>query len=661
MLTRFFYNDCVADFLSRSETEILGELASANSFSLELSQRNAWEVQIHLMKKVLSKLGQEGHIFFEYAIPRLGKRIDVVLVMNQVVFIIEFKVGETTFPAYAVDQVWDYALDLKNFHKTSHNCQLAPVLVSTKAETLPIKNRVTMRSDGLFDPVISNEETLLSTISQILSYHTDNRINSNQWVNGHYQPTPTIIEAAKALYANHKVDDITRTDASAQSILNTSSKINQVIEWSRDHEKKSICFVTGVPGAGKTLIGLKTAIDNTNKDQSLHSVFLSGNGPLVDILREALAIDKVERSKELGIRIKKSSARSEVKMFIQNVHHFRDDCLQNNFEPPLENVAIFDEAQRAWDKEQTVKFMTSKKGLSHFDHSEPEFLISCLNRHKNWSVIVCLVGGGQEIHTGEVGIGEWIRSIIKTYPEWNIFISNQLLDNEYLDHTTKKELDLFTNKEFFDDLHLKTSMRSFRAENLSILVKAILDQDLDRAKEHYSLLSEKYPIKICRDISKAKAWLRSHARGTERYGLIASSKAQRLKPYAIDVKAKIDPVNWFLQHKMDVRSSYFLEDAATEFQVQGLELDWTCVTWDGDFRKGEKGWSHWDFVGDRWNRIHKSKVQRYQLNAYRVLLTRARQGMVIFIPEGDPEDHTRKPEFYQSTYDYLSQIGFETI
>lgn len=351
---------------------------------------------------------------------------------------------------------------------------------------------------------------------------------------------------------------------------------------------------------------------------------------------------------------------SQVKLFIQNVHHYRDEYLLDE-KAPFDHVAIFDEAQRAWDLTQTANFMQRKKNKPNFSQSEPEFLISCLDRHKDWAVIVCLVGGGQEINTGEAGISEWIDSLNRSFPKWHVYVSSKLTDSEYA--TGKALLDLGNRKHVYqkDDLHLSVSMRSFRAEDVSLLIKNLLDINIIEARKNYQKVKKKYPIVITRDLTKAKDWLREKARGSERYGIVVSSQAQRLKPHAIDVKSPMDPIHWFLDSKEDVRSSFYLEDVATEFDVQGLELDWSCVTWDGDFRYSPKGWKSFSFVGSKWNNINKEERKLYLKNAYRVLLTRARQGMVIVVPHGEITDATRPPEFYDSTFNYLKEIGFEEL
>ncbi len=658
-MNREYYSDTISNFLKTTDTTILGELVENNDFALEQTQRDAWLMEIKILQKTL--IPYKGSIYFEYSIPRMGKRIDVVIITGSVIFILEFKVGESEFHSYAIDQVWDYALDLKNFHETSHEHFIAPILIATKAENILTTISTTVHDDKLLFPIKSNEKSLSQTIENVLNFTRGTIINPTQWESGRYQPTPTIIEAAMALYNGHSVNEISRSDASAINLSKTSDAVSEIIQISKEKSQKSICFVTGVPGAGKTLVGLNIATKHIDKNNDLYSVFLSGNGPLVDILREALARDKVRHEKEKGNKLKKSEATSEVKMFIQNVHNFRDDCLFNLEKPPIEHVALFDEAQRAWDLQQTANFMQRKKNTPNFNKSEPEFLISCLDRHKDWAVIVCLVGGGQEINTGEAGISEWIESLNRSYPDWHIYISSRLTDSEYEAGKVLEKIKPHANVINKDELHLSVSMRSFRAENVSLLVKQLLDLKQDDASKTLSNLENKYPIVITRDLNKAKQWLKKQARGSERYGIVVSSQAERLKPHAINVKSPMDPIHWFLDKKDDVRSSYYLEDVATEFHVQGLELDWACIVWDADFRYTKSGWEHRSFVGSKWNYIRKFERQNYLKNAYRVLLTRARQGMVIVIPPGDSEDQTRNPEFYDPIFDYLKSIGFKII
>jgi len=658
VMKREYYSDSIVGFLKTSPDAILGKLASNAEFSVEQTQRDAWKEEINILQESLSPF--HGHIYFEYSIPRMGQRIDVLALIGPVIIVLEFKIGEKTFHSHAIDQVWDYSLDLKNFHETSHDKFIAPILVATKAHSFSHDIATTLQNDKLLFPIRSNTASLTEIIKSVLSFADGEDIDHVQWECGRYCPTPTIIEAAMALYKGHSVNEISRSDASAINLSQTSKAVSEIIRESKEKGQKSICFVTGVPGSGKTLVGLNIATTHIDKSSDLYSVFLSGNGPLVKILREALVRDKVQREKELGKKIKKGEAFSEVKAFIQNVHNFRDECLLNFSTPPIEHVALFDEAQRAWNLEKTRNFMRQRKKHSNFNASEPEFLISCLERHKDWAVIVCLVGGGQEIHTGEAGIGEWIESLNKSYPDWYIYLSSRLTDSEYGAGKILNDLTSRPHVVYNDDLHLSVSMRSFRAENVSLLVKQLLDFDIEDARKTLEKI-KKYPIVITRDLSKAKQWLKKQARGSERYGIVVSSQAERLKPHAIDVKSPMNPIHWFLEGKDDVRSSYYLEDVATEFHIQGLELDWVCVTWDADFRYSKDRWEYLSFRGKRWINIRKKERKTYLKNAYRVLLTRARQGMVIVVPSGDSEDPTRIPKFYNGTYEYLKSIGFDEI
>jgi hypothetical protein len=538
---------------------------------------------------------------------------------------------------------------------------VAPVLVATAAELHELSPLLTPHNDRLFYPLKSSSGSLGNVLDHVLSMAEGSDIDAFKWENGRYHPTPTIIEAAMALYGGHSVAEISRSDASAYNLTTTTTAISEVIESSRAKSKKSIVFVTGVPGAGKTLVGLNIATKHIDRTNQLYSVFLSGNGPLVAILHEALARDSVRRKREQHEQFAKGKALSEAKAFIQNVHHFRDECLKDKNNPPIEHVALFDEAQRAWTLSKTADFMKRRKGISSFAKSEPEFLISCLDRHDNWAVIVCLVGGGQEIHTGEAGISEWIKSLKRSFPKWSIYVSSRLTDEEYGAGKLLADLNGRKDVTFKDELHLSVSMRSFRAENVSLLVKQLLDTEAEKARRTLAEMGGKYPIVLTRNPEKAKRWLKEKARGSERYGIVISSYAERLRPHGMFVRAPMDPVHWFLDSKEDVRSSYYLEDVATEFSIQGLELDWTCVAWDADFRYSPDGWIHRSFVGSKWNRIGKTERQVYQKNAYRVLLTRARQGMVIVVPEGDLEDPTRNPQFYDPTFEYLQQIGFPVV
>ncbi len=658
MSERAYYSDTLADFRTRDEFSVLGQLTAASEFDVVQPQRDAWLQEVRVIRSALRSF-TDGHVFLEFVVPRLGKRIDAVLLLHGLVIVLEFKVGATAFARSDIDQVWDYALDLKNFHETSHGRHIKPVLVITGTLGKLIEG-AERTDDRVADPTLLSSDRLGEWLALTVGQRVEDVVAGDDWQRGRYRPTPTIIEAATSLYRRHSVKEIARHDAGAKNLVRTSTAVTRLIENSRDKGLKSICLVTGVPGAGKTLVGLDVATRFQDALSELHSVYLSGNGPLVAILSEALARDKIQQERRLGRSMRKGEARQAVQAFIQAVHHFRDEGLKDP-RPPADHVAIFDEAQRAWNRAKTADFMQRKKGRAGFAQSEPDFLISCLDRHPDWAVVVCLVGGGQEINTGEAGISEWLEAIQRAYPDWHVHLSSQLTDSEYGAEAAIAALAHRPHVHFDDELHLSVSMRSFRAEDVSAFVKKVLDLELGEAANLYRQFSSRFPIVMTRSVDTARAWLRRQARGSERYGLVVSSQALRLKPHAIDVRAHVDPVNWFLNDRDDVRSSYYLEDVATEFQVQGLELDWVGVVWDADLRHQRGRWQHHSFVGNRWQHIHKADRQLYLKNAYRVLLTRARQGMVIVVPQGTEQDPTRDPDFYDGTFDYLKAIGIKEL
>ena len=655
-MSRFYYRNTIANFLLNSESLILGELCEHHEFSLEEQQKNSWIKQVSLLKPWLKDT--VGEILFEYSIPRMGKRIDCVIISGSTVFAIEFKVGSNAYESHAINQVTDYALDLKNFHEQSHAIDIVPILICTNAKDQP--QAIEFHDDRIAKTLLTNGESLSRIISRTAELSDKDQINADDWVASQYKPTPTIIEAAQALYRGHAVQEISRSDSGAINLSKTAKAISEIIESSKKNNRKSICFLTGVPGAGKTLAGLNLANSWHKEDGSEHAVFLSGNGPLVDVLREALARSEVKTAKENGQKLTKSSTISELKALIQNIHHFRDDALTHD-NPPIERVVIFDEAQRAWTLKQTSTFMKTKKGKSDFNQSEPEFLIGVMDRHPDWATIICLIGGGQEINTGEAGLSEWFASLNRSFPSWDIHISSKLSDFEYTQGSALYGGDQQKRVHIHDDLHLSVSIRSFRSEKVAAFVKAVLDCEFEVARLLHQEVHSTYPIYLTRDIRIAKNWLRQQARGSERYGLVASSGAIRLKPFAINVKNSIDPVNWFLNDENDIRSSYFLEDVATEFDVQGLELDWVCVGWDGDLRHDGSGWGYKAFRGTKWQSVNDEDDKRYLKNTYRVLLTRARQGLIIFVPHGSSEDKTRAMDFYDGTFGYLQSLGIELI
>lgn len=653
MVKRSYYSNDIQSFLNQDNYSIFGEITTNDQFSAEDLQKNTWNREIEILKRELSQL-LDGHIIFEYTIPRIGNRIDNIVIYKGIIFLLEFKVGEKKYPSYAIEQVTDYAFDLSCFHKESHNRLLVPILISTKAHS--VKQEIRISKDNVLETICCNEYEIAKYITEVSLKFIQDEIIPDDWINSLYMPTPTIIEAAQALYLGHNVEDISRNDASAKNLNQTTKAINKIIDYSKAHNRKSICFITGVPGAGKTLAGLNIAVERQKIAEDEHAVFLSGNGPLVDVLQEALARDDAKRN-----NISRKEASRKVKEFIQIIHHFRDDAISVDT-PPVEKVAIFDEAQRAWNEQNLTDFMKKKKHIEDFNMSEPEFLISILNRHNDWATIICLIGGGQEINKGEsAGIYGWFDSLRNNYPNWDIYVSDKITDDEYSKGHNFAEMTKNMNVNIIEDLHLAVSLRSFRSENVSNFVKALLDVDIDTAKRLYEQFNNDYPVFVTRNLHKAKLWVRSQAKGSQRYGLTASSGAKRLRKYGIWVQNKIEATNWFLNGKNDVRSSFHLEETATEFDIQGLELDWTIVCWDADLRFENGDFKHLKFVGTKWQNIKSADNILYLKNAYRVLLTRARQGFVIFVPTGDETDMTAKPEYYDGIYRYLKSVEIKEL
>lgn len=712
-MTRCLYHATIHEFLQLSPEALLGTFVN-NYHGVAMTTTNeAWTDEIHIMQEVLLPWKDEdGQVIFEYDIPRLGKRIDVVLLLRGLIFCLEFKVGERELLQSNIEQVLDYALDLKNFHLLSQNRTIVPILIPTQFQSSSNEFRPSVYDDSIYNPLVTGANGLQQLIADVLAHagvtSPDPSLGAN-WIISPYSPTPTIIEAAKRLYENHSVEDITRHEADKVSTDRTIAYILDVIKTSREKGEKSICFVTGVPGAGKTLVGLDVAVKQSYQNgeklsEDEGAVYLSGNGPLVAVLTEALAIDNQKKCQARGEKKNRSDSRREVGKFIQIIHRYRDNMLAK-LKTPIENgileidpkkaiklakagygevehVAIFDEAQRSWTHKRLADYLKrggtygNKLKIQNFPYSEAAFLIWSLDQREDWATIVCLVGGGQEINTGEAGISEWIKALNEKFTHWKIYISDKLTEAEYAEGRVNELLAGNDKVTFSPELHLGVSLRSFRAENLSAFVHALLSFNPDAAAL-YDTIKAHYPIVLTRDMAKARAWLRKHTRGSQRSGVLVSKTAARFKPLAVDVLGQGDEnaVHWFLEDKTDIRSSNYLEDAATEIQVQGLELDYTCVLWDADLRCENRSWRYFNFNGRTAWREEAGQTEsslerrKYMLNAYRVLLTRARIGMVICVPEGNsnktadgfPEDATRLPEFYNGTYEYLRSIGLEEI
>ncbi len=704
---RCLYRSDFKSFIESDPYSILGRIHDAFHGQALTTNDEAWKGEINLLQSVLMPWKDEdAEIIFEYDIPRLGKRIDAVLLLRGIIFCLEFKVGQKDALQSDVEQVMDYALDLKNFHRYSHDRIIVPILIPTKHRSSSSSFIPSVYDDSIFNPLITGANGLQNLINGVLRHARANTPGTiKDWIISPYTPTPTIIEAARSLYENHSVEDITRHEADKITTDATIAYILDIINRSKKNGEKSICFVTGVPGAGKTLVGLDVAVKQSYQEDGTFNVddgavYLSGNGPLVAVLTEALARDNYKKSKNKGEDKKLSDSRREVSKFIQIIHRYRDSMLAKIKNPvvdgkleidPLkavrlqqsgygevEHVAIFDEAQRAWTHKRIADYLKrggtygNKLKVANFPMSEAAFLIWSLDQREDWATIVCLIGGGQEINTGEAGISEWIEAINNRFQHWRVYISDKLTESEYAEGKVTELLKHNSKVEYSDRLHLGVSLRSFRAERLSAFVHSLLSFNPDTEELYKNVISHRYPIVLTRSMDKARSWLRQQARGTQQTGVLISKVSARFKPLAVHVlpQSEDNAVRWFLEDKTDVRSSNYLEEAATEIQVQGLEVDYACILWDADMRYDNGKWSFWKFNGKtQWIPEKNIETQKYMLNAYRVLLTRARQGLVICVPEGNsnkthegfPEDSTRLPIYYNSTYEYFKRIGLTEI
>ena len=662
------------------EARAIAELTKhhVGSFNLESAQLYAWEQELDVLKQV-AQAHPDCTIALEYMIPRMGKRVDAMVLIGDFIFVVEFKVGERSYPSHAVNQVSDYAFDLKNFHGDSHDRALFPILVCTEAQERLV--RPSNVYNGICSVQFANRWNLLNVLDGTMrcAKLRYNPLDHQAWLAASYHPTPTIVEAAQALYQHNTVEDISRNEAGTTNIMATTERVNQIIDYSRANKRKSICFITGVPGAGKTLVGLNIASTRRSVDGRFGedtAVFLSGNGPLIEVLQASLVEDQQARSAEeckackearaqrscTGCPAKKTKKQieAEVKTFVQGVHLFREELFTEPGPPP-EHIAIFDEAQRAWTEQQlSYKMKTRRQNKREVHKSEPQCLIEYMDRHRDWACMICLVGGGQEIHQGEAGIIEWFYALRDHFPGWDIFVSSSIESGNYLG--SAKLGAIAPRARIIDELHLSVDMRSFRNKSVADFAEAIVSNEPERARELYPQIERDYPIFVTRDLNAAKEWVRSITkRPSDRYGIVADSYGQRIRADGIIVPMDFDAVKWFLRGKDNIDSSYFMEIAASEFKIQGLEIDYAVVAWEGDYRYRDGEFRHHQFRGEKWQSVHDAMRQRYLKNGYRVLLTRARQGYVIYVPKGSEHDPTRPPSYYDETYRYLLSAGIREL
>lgn len=661
-MMRSYYSEKFSKFLTDSDDMILGTLLQNDPYSTLNTQKNAWRVQIELLKNNLNNLNLD-RILFEYTIPRMGRRVDNVIFFKGIVFLIEFKVGEDSFKNQDLKQAEGYALDLKYFQAGSRTCKIVPILVATEAPTTD--NSFELVED-IFKPLKSNGENLSELILKVSEMLDEPELDSVNWEQSNYNPTPTIIEACQALYAEHKVEEITRNDREGEAFIQASKTIEKIIFDSKSNNHKSLVFLTGIPGSGKTLVGLDVASKFQNIAEDQHSVYVCGTSALIHVIQEALVRDKYHRLKDTPDQKTKEAIRKEVEVLFQVILHYRKSVITENA-PAYEKIVVFDEAQRMWDQHEADKNI-KLLGLPPKKQSEPDLLIEHMDKSHEWGVILCLLGGGQEINKGEDGLIEWLKSIKNNFPHWHVYAAPEIKTKEYLGNMSSDEILDFPHKQFLDELHLRTSTRSFKAENFSKMINHLLEVEFDEAKHIIAQLntkpeSEKYHLLLTRDFQTAKNWVKSKTRGTERCGLFTTSKSIRLWPEGIVKRGQreFDPLAWWLDDEKYIDSSYSLEIPCTEFFSQGLELDWSIFAWDACLRPKNNDWEYLRFERYTWKKINDEKKQKYLKNAFRVLLTRARQGTIIFVPKGDTEDNTRLPEYYDGIYNYLKQLGIQEI
>ena len=661
-----YYRATLVEFLADDDARILGVLAteSANTgfTNLRQKQTKAWQKQLTALKftckSLVAKLPDSARwsLLLEYPIPRRQKRVDAVLLSSEIVLCIEFKTEEKKYNRQLYRQAEDYALDLRDFHDQSRDRHIVPVAVALKAE--PTEYVDCNTPDDWVRPVVfANADDLFEKIvSAVIAEPKTGKsaIDAAAWDMSAYHPVPTIIEAAEALFAGHNVREIAHSHSGEINLTKTSDRLLEIIQCAQQENLKIVCFVTGIPGAGKTLAGLNIVHNPTLRTQNREpGVFLSGNGPLVKIVSAAIARDYKRR-------VRAGGAERTTSTFIQNVHAFVRDSLDKPDIPPIENVIVFDEAQRAWNAAHNFKKTGSEM-------SEPETILSIMDRHQNWAVIIALVGGGQEIHDGEAGLAEWGKTLREKFPKWQIAVSPRALSGD---------ASVAGHRLFADgnsgalslrhepSLHLDVNIRSFRASRLADWVDAVLLGDAPIAASIMADLKD-FPIMFTRSLPTARRWLRERARGLRRCGLVASSGAIRLRAEGIELSSGFRQgnrdiyVHWFLAEPTDVRSSNQLEIVASEFECQGLELDWVGICWGGDFtfEGGEKAWMFRNFSGNGWRNVSREVDQRYLLNTYRVLLTRAREGLIIWIPTGNENDPTRASAPLDATAEYLKRCG----
>lgn len=668
-----YYRATIQEFLTEAPQNVLGTLQKAYAadgfLSLYTKQTQAWATVIPLLKAQFELLIQTQpaaktwSVILEYPLYRLRKRIDIVVLAGAQIAVIECKVGSKEFLTQDRRQVEEYALDLRDFHEASNSRRLVPVLWSTLAFELPSEyGEYASSHDQVAPTVLVGTHGLAAQLSKLHDSGSSPLLVAEAWDRSAYRPVPNIIEAATSIFSGHDVRAIANYDADNLHIA--SARLVALIQEAKERKKRYMLFLSGVPGAGKTLAGLHVVHNaiSSGIEQEGDIVYLSGNTPLVVVLREALALNEYERNRSAR---KLDDVRRSVRTRIQHINDFlQQGIVGDSARPPHEHVIVFDEAQRAWDE---------KQGLEKFQRtaSEPELIVELMERHKDWCVCICLVGGGQEINSGEKGVLGWGEALRKLSSErqaqWSVFAPPHVLTGGVSAGAfSLGELPPLISTHEEDTLQLSVSIRSYRSPKLSQWVNEVLAGDSDAARATASELGA-YPLYITRSLPQAKQWLKEQAKGQRRYGLLASSGARRLRADGIGTllhaTAGAEIAHWYLNEQGDIRSSFALEVPANEYTCQGLELDFTCLCWGGDFLWGEdeQGWQHARLSGNSWQKQRTPTAQQFLQNSYRVLLTRAREGMVLWIPNGDDNDHTRPTEPLDATARFLVRCGAQII
>jgi hypothetical protein len=663
---RAWYTTQLSRVPSWNETEIIGllstSLASAGFQTQLTDQTLAWGYELTIIRNSVEAMLAANPscgdwvVALEYEIPRRSKRIDMVLVTPHAVISTEFKIDANSYLRSDLWQAQDYASELRDFHEGSLKIPIESVLVATRAATIAIDEA----KDGKSNVWRSNASTLASVLISLANSHASSLVanaDPETWLNAGYRPTPSIVEAARRLFAGHNIRELSHSYA--DNLTGTTNAIADVIGSARSNNRRVICFVTGVPGSGKTLAGL-TAMQDVRALQldPGTAAFMSGNGPLVRVLRDALVRDEAKR----GGKVKE--AKRQTRLLIQIVHQFIEEYgVRHIDKAPPEHVIAFDEAQRAW---HAAKLSKRHKGLGR---SEPDLILEIMSRPDSWSVVVALVGGGQEIHDGEAGLGEWGRALQKAAFPWEVVVSQEALagGSSVAGHRLFVEPTAIAGRiQTEPAMHLSVSVRSPKAQRLAEWVNAVVELDSSAACQALTSV-QGFRIVITRSLSQARAWLRRYATGTLRAGLLASSGALRLRPDGLEIDSDFHrgfPIErWFLDGRDDFRSSQSLEVAMTEFECQGLELDYVGLCWGNDLTVADdqSSWTLCRLSGKNWQLIRNSVKRQYLLNKYRVLMTRAREGIVIWVPQGDRLDRTRQPEPFDRTAAFLRAAGVAEI